>query len=954
MRTLAKLMLAGMFLGLALAQAPGLAVNPSGIVNAATYQTTVAPGSIAAIFGNLLVPIPSASSGVPLPTSLAQLSFSFANQYPAPLFFVSSAQANVQIPWELAGETQAAVIPTFNGLPGQAQAVAIAPFAPGIFTTNGQGSGQGAIQDSSYHLLDASNPAGAGITVAVIYCTGLGAVASTPQTGAAAPALALATTTTMPIVTIGGASATVLFSGLAPGTVGEYQVNARVPSNSQLGDSVPVSISIGGVSSNTVTIAVATPTPAQRAAQLVSEMTEDEKVQLVHGGEAPGISVPRGVAGWVPGIPRLGIPDLYLADGSVGVGNGVGPATALPSSLASAASWDLNEAYKYGSVIGAELRNYGINGNLGGNVNLIGREPRDGRAFETKGEDPILAGKIAAAHIRAIQDQHVLGCMKHFAFNDQETGRNTANAEIDERSARESDLLAFEITLKDSNVQSVMCAYNLLNGIYSCENPFLLNQVLKSDWTFTGFVMSDWGATHSTVAAALAGLDQEQPDGQYFSTLGTALQGHQVPPSRLDDMVQRILTSMFTAGLFDYPSITTPVNTVADQAIAQDAEEQGAVLLKNENAELPLQASALKSVAVIGSHADIAVLSGGGSAQVMPTGGPALTQTAPCPPCWAPVVWDPSSPLKAIQAMAPGAVVTFVDGGSAASTAALAAKYDKAIVFVSQWASEGMDIPSLNFTDLVDSTPVNQDALVAAVAAANPHTIVVLENGGAQVMPWLNSVAAVIEAWYPGQRGGPAIANLLFGAVNPSGKLPITFPASVSDLPRPVIPQPPDATTPFNVDYFEGFDVGYKWYDAKQLTPLFPFGFGLSYTTFSFSNWTLINNLSSANPNFQVTFQIANTGKVAGAEVAQVYLSLPAAIADAPRRLVGWQKMMLQPNGQQQVTIEVDENDSSHPLSYWDTTSETWRLAPGDYIVYAGNSSSASALTTIGTLHIAE
>jgi beta-glucosidase len=263
-----------------------------------------------------------------------------------------------------------------------------------------------------------------------------------------------------------------------------------------------------------------------------------------------------------------------------------------------------------------------------------------------------------------------------------------------------------------------------------------------------------------------------------------------------------------------------------------------------------------------------------------------------------------------------------------------------------------MDLPSLNLTDVIHATPINQDALVAAVAAANPHTIVVIESGGALVMPWLNSVSAVLEAWYPGQRGGDAIANLLFGAINPSGKLPITFPASVADLPHPTIATPPDSSTPFPVNYSEGFNVGYKWYDANNIVPLFPFGFGLSYTTFSFANPSVVNNLTQSNPNFQVTFGLANTGSVAGAEVAQVYLGLPSGTGEPPKRLVGWQKVSLQPGAQQQVTIEVDENDSSHPLSYWDVISNSWQTAAGDYAVYLGNSSSMASLSLVGTLHV--
>ena len=698
-------------------------------------------------------------------------------------------------------------------------------------------------------------------------------------------------------------------------------------------------------------------TPDQQADALISQMSMDEKIQLVHGGAALdwwNHTLPRGAGGWIPGIPQLNIPDLYFADGSAGVAYSVGPATALPSSIASAATWDLNEAAKYGQVIGSELSAYGINVNLGGNVNLTGREPRDGRTFETKGEDPMLAGKITAAHLTAIQQQYVLAGMKHFSFNDQETGRTTANVQIDERSGRESDLLAFEIAARDSSVQSVMCSYNLVNGTYACENPYLLNTVLKGDWAFPGFVMSDWDATHSTVSAALNGLDQEQPENIYFdSNLKSAVQNGQVPQSRLDNMVHRILRAMITNGLMDHPATVQPINAAADAAVAQEMEEQGAVLLKNSGI-LPLNTS-LTSIAVIGSHADVGVLSGGGSAQVQPVGGPVMFggnpyEAMPCPPCWSKVVWVPSPPLTAIQAKVPGASVQFNDGTNASSAATLAAASNVAIVFVSQWTSEGMDIPSLNFTDVIHSTPIDQDALVQAVVAANPNTIVVMENGGAQVLPWLSNVAAVLEAWYPGQNGGPAIANLLFGDANPSGKLPMTFPASVVDLPRPVIATPPDSTTPFSVDYtIDGFNVGYKWYDSRGLTPLFAFGYGLSYTTFSITNAQLSANTSGSASSFQVTFDLQNTGTRSGAEVAQVYLGLPASTGEA-KRLVGWQKAQLNAGQQQSETIQVNASDSSHPLSYWDVNSHTWLVPSGTFTVYLGNSS--RNLTTVGTFQI--
>jgi beta-glucosidase len=701
--------------------------------------------------------------------------------------------------------------------------------------------------------------------------------------------------------------------------------------------------------------------PDEAADFLLGQMTLAEKLQLVHGALTIENPVgPRGAVEYVPGIPRLGIPDLLCSDGPVGAYSTLGPATALPSSIASAASWDLEEAYKYGQVIGAQLSAYGVNAWLGGNVNLA-REPRDGRTFETAGEDPLLAGSIKAAHLRAVQDQHLIGTAKHYAINDQETGRLTSNAVIGERAARESDLLAFEIAVKDSHAQAVMCAYNLVNGAYACQNDHLLNGVLKGEWGFPGFVSSDAFATQSSAPAALAGLDQEQTGGYMFGgvwgpSLASAIQSGEMPMSRLDDMVHRILRAMRAAGLFDHPSVPGPLDAAAGAAAAQEVLEQGAVLLKNAAGQLPLDASRINSIAVIGSHADVGVVSGGGSAQVAPMGGAALTLPPVCPPASAgsgglacrngSQVFDPSSPMAAISAKAPGASVQFDDGANPASAAALAQSSSVAVVFVSAWTSEGMDLPDLNLPD-------NQDALVSAVAAANPHTIVVLESGGPQMMPWLDQVSAVLAAWFPGQRGGEAIANILFGDVNPSGKLPITFPKSVADLPRPIIPAPPDpsSTAPFDTDYdVEGFNVGYKWYDSQGIEPLFPFGYGLSYTTFLISNLQLAPDLSASNPGFQVSFDVQNTGSRAGAEVAQVYLGLPAGIGEPPKRLVGWQKVFLQPNQQQHVTVTVAANSSSHPLSFWDVNSSSWQNAPGDYTVYVGNSS--RNVTSAGTFHL--
>jgi len=688
--------------------------------------------------------------------------------------------------------------------------------------------------------------------------------------------------------------------------------------------------------------------PDQAADALVAQMTLDEKIQLVHGGYTfGGPAGPNDAEEWVSGIPRLGIPDILYSDGPNGVV--VGPGTALPSSMASAASWDLNEARKFGQAIGAEVRAAGMDSWLGGNVNLV-REPRDGRTFETAGEDPLLAGSIKAAHLAGVQDANLIGTLKHYALNDQETGRLMANSAIGERGARESDLLAFEIALKESNAQSVMCSYNLINGTYTCQNDDYLNGVLKGDWRFPGYVQSDAFASHSSAMSAMAGLDQEEPGGFYFGgawdvSLESAIQSGAMPEARLDNMVHRILRAMFAAGVMENPPAMGTFDADSDAAVAQEVEEQGAVLLKNANGLLPLDAGKVASIAVIGGHADVGVLSGGGSAQVTPVGGAALTLAPECPAtsvgtsgeaCHnASEVYDPSSPLEAIRALATGANVQYADGTDIGAAAAMAGASSVAVVFVTVWTSEGMDLDDL-------SLPNGQDALVSAVAEANPHTVVVVESGGPVTMAWLDSVDGVLEAWYPGQKGGEAIANILFGAVNPSGRLPVTFPKSVADLPRPVVPGPsdPTATTPFDVDYnVEGFDVGYKWFDARGIEPLFPFGFGLSYTTFALANVQATAAGADVVPGFTVSFDVQNTGTRAGAEVEQVYLGLPAGVGDAPRRLVALEKVALDAGASQHVSISVSASDVSHPLSYWNARAKNWEIARGEYVVYVGDSS---------------
>ena len=675
--------------------------------------------------------------------------------------------------------------------------------------------------------------------------------------------------------------------------------------------------------------------PDQKADLVIKEMTLDEKIAMVHGmpkrlqPEATSL----GGAGYSAGVPRLGIPDLQSTDGRSGVAHR-GPhgryTTALPSKLALAATWDLDLARDYGRLLGQECYQLGFQILLGGTTNII-RDSRCGRCFECEGEDPILVGKMLAAEIRATQEQGVIADINRYALDDQETGRGTHNVVIDRRTMRETDLLAFEIAIKESDVGTVMGAYNRLNGDHCCENSYLLHDVLKREWGFKGWVMSDWGGTHSSAKAALAGHDQEMPADKFFGEpLKQAVENGELPIARLDDMVHRILRTGFAHGVFKRHA-QCAVDPFAGAEVARRVAEQSIVLLRNEGHQLPLDAGRVTSVAVIGSHAEVGVLSGGGSDQVDAAGGNPVEEawsTADAPRRKVPAVWHRSSPLRAIQARAPAAKVQYDPGTDVAEAARLAARSAVAIVFVHQHACEGFDLADL-------ALPENQDALVEAVTAANPHTIVVLENNAAVKMPWLEKTRAVLAAWYPGIRGAEALASILFGDVDPSAKLPVTFPKSESDLPEPKLSCPPP--TDFATRYAEGLNVGYKWFDAEKKEPLFPFGFGLSYTTFAYKDLKTV-----AGKPLQVTFQVTNTGPRAGAEIAQVYASLPTVAGESPKRLVGWEKVRLSPAETKSVTVSID----SLRLSVFNAGKDCWDVLPGEYVIRVGGSSRDTPLAT--------
>jgi beta-glucosidase len=698
--------------------------------------------------------------------------------------------------------------------------------------------------------------------------------------------------------------------------------------------------------------------PDARADLVIKELTLDEKISLLHGqggfNASGGPTESNGGAGWSNAIPRVGIPAIQMADSAYGVTRGAVSgrySTALPNNLAAASAWDPQAAFEYGALIGRELRAEGYSMSLGGGVNLP-REPRNGRTFEYQGEDPLLAGTLVGNFVKGVQSEHIIGDLKHYAINDQESGRNAVNANIDKRSMRETDLRAFEIALGISDAGAFMCSYNRVNGDFACENSYLLTDVLRKDWHFQGFVVSDWGGTHSAAKASHAGLDQEQPGKTFFSdALKKAVDDGEVSQDEINDHVRRILRTIFATGLFDHPVVKQVPDVERGYALAQSLAEKSIVLLKNSRNVLPLEAAKLHSVVLIGGHADVGVITGGGSAQVDAPGGSVVPPPPPVPGANPMAnfsrrqVWLPSSPLRALTAKLPSTKVSFVSGEDLAAAASAAKGADVAIVFAYQHESEGMDLKTLDLSD-------EQNKLIEAAAAANPKTIVVLETGSPATMPWIDHVAAAVEAWYPGIRGAEALAKILAGEVNPTGKLAITFPKSDADLPHPTLVFPPPESQPsrpapgmdisafmasmakglppFQMTYDEKLEVGYKWYDAEKKPVLFPFGFGLSYTTYAYSALSV-----KGGETVTVSFTVRNTGKRAGTEIAQIYASLPDAAGEPPKRLIGWARVELAPGESKPVSISVDRDR----LTIYDEASDSWKLVPGNYAVMVGGSS---------------
>ncbi len=662
---------------------------------------------------------------------------------------------------------------------------------------------------------------------------------------------------------------------------------------------------------------------ARRVSLVLAQMTLADKLDLMHGNTAPSTN---GSIGSTPAIPSLCIPEVTQEDGPAGVADGVRGVTQLPAPVNDAATWDPSAARSYGQVLGAEEWVKGNEVVYAPTIN-IDRDPRWGRNFESLSEDPYLTGTLATSEIGGIQSQGPIAQVKHYAVYNQETYRNSpADApQIDQRTLHEIYLPAFYDAVTKGKAGSVMCSYSSPNGTYACEDGPLL-QILEHRWGYPGWVGSDYGATHSTVAAANAGLDQEQPGSSYFGDpLAAAVNAGQVSPTTINEAVTRVLTEMFRFGLFNHqPSgnESTPASTPAHVAFAQQNAEEGTVLLKDTGRVLPL-ASTTSSIAVIGADGSTSPESAGG-------GSAAVTASS--------VI----SPLQGITARAgSGVEVTSYSGTTPSAAATVARSAQVAVVFANNFESEGSDLANITLQG-------NQNAVIAAVARANPHTVVVLNTGGPVTMPWLSQVPSVLEAWYPGQQDGAAIASVLFGDTNPSGHLPETFPASLAQTPTASTARFPGVNG--KVQYSERLGVGYRYYDTAGVTPLFPFGYGLSYTSFGYSHLHLstrnVANATSGPGGHQsstlltATARVTNTGTRAGSDVAQVYLGDPSAVGEPARQLEGYQRVTLQPGQSTTVAFPL----TGHDLSYFDTSANGWVVPDGGFTAYVGDSSALTGL----------
>ncbi len=690
-------------------------------------------------------------------------------------------------------------------------------------------------------------------------------------------------------------------------------------------------------------------TPTQRAELMLAAMSQSDKVGILTSQEASDV----------------GLPAIKFTDGAVGaggVGSGTEDATAMPAGIALAANFDRAMAHRYGAAVGAEVEHRGFDGDYGPTVNIM-RTPLGGRTYEGYGEDPYLAAQSAVGWIDGLQSQGVMADVKHFAANNQEGqagvsplegvvgGRLDTDVNVDPRWLHEIEFPAFEAAVEQAHSATVMCSYNLVNGVYSCANHYLLKHTLREEWRFPGFVASDAGACHETSQDLEAGLNIDILDTCYSAPeVDALLAAGAVSEATLNERVFEILRTLFAFGFFDHPTWPKEIgqdNVAADEQVADEAEEGGSVLLEN-NGTLPISPAKVHSIAVIGPAAD-QYIHGNGSSEVTP--------------------YFKTTALDGIEARASQAhiPVTYNSGTLVAGAEEAAKSAGLAIVVVADTESEGVDKTCMSLTAQCsgagqatppdpESTQLDfgdQDELIEKVADVNPNTVVVMETGAPVLTPWRSQIAGLLESWYPGEDGGTAIARVLFGDVDPGGRLPATFPQQESEIPTassgpsryPGVPEPLEAecqvetTVPcpyYQEDYSEGVFVGYRWYDEQHLQPAFPFGFGLSYTTFRLSHLT-VRRGKGGEPSAEVSVTVTNTGKRSGWAAPELYVSLPSteAVPEPPLQLKGFDKVPLAPHKKARVTMPLD----ARSFSYWSDAANAWEVAPGCDEIEVGTSS---------------
>ena len=687
-----------------------------------------------------------------------------------------------------------------------------------------------------------------------------------------------------------------------------------------------------------------TGSPDERAAATERQMTDDERFGMIYSvmgaasilGKAPDRRIPEGTpmsAGYAQGVSRLGVPAQLQTDASMGVtnpGNSYRPddpgATAFPSEILVGSTFNPSLARRVGEAIAREARVRGFNVLLAPGANLTS-EVRNGRNYEYFAEDPWLTGVLAAEFVNGVQSVGVIATLKHYAANNFEHNRHWQDAIVDRAALREGEMLGFQIAIERSQPGAVMCGYNKLNGEYLCGNDWLLNQILKKTWGYKGWVMSDWGAVPDW-DFALKGLDQEsgvQVDVMQWGSeaftdkLRAAYRDGKLPEARLSDMVRRMVRSMYAVGADKWEPLP-PVDMEAHNAVALDAARQGIVLLKNEGPVLPLATDRPLKIAVIGGYAQTGVISGTGSGAVTPVGGHAGQINiggahGKMGPARSLFLFRPA-PVDELRKLLPSAEIEYDGGYTPGESALLAQRSDVAIVFAIRVEGEAFDLPDL-------SLPWGQDAVIEAVAAVNPNTIVVLQTGNPVSMPWRNEVKGIVQAWFPGQAGATAIAEMLTGKVNPSGRTPITWPADLADTPRPTIPILAEKWgTPVTIRYIEGAEIGYRWFAGTGRKPMYPFGHGLSYTRFAYEGFE-----ASGGDTVSATFTATNTGGRAGADVPQVYLT--DAAGEKRMRLLGFERVELAPGESKEVTVIADPR----LLAHFDPKEQRWRIDEGVYTV---------------------